>query len=423
MKLSGIAASMAVMLFASVASAQSTWPDDAVWGVDEQNQVFRWDLHHETFEQMPGAMKQVSVGNDGEVWGIDPADDVFRWTGSEWQRLGQQKLSQLSVRNGQEAWGVNAANDVFRWNGSSWEPQPFQLDFVAAGVDGTVWGIQEGALVELATRADPSVSIHPISSTPNHLTRIVVSGNSRPYHDAWAIDDNAQLFYRLPTVDERWEKVDGTYIDVGPSPRGNLWRLTSDGSVFFSVNPAANPDSVPRVIPMQPMDPSRHLKQIAVGSRYEIGLTTAERNQILDTHNRERRNYPGVGDLQWSYELERYAQEWAQRWADAGQSGHRSDTRDNPFKPGEWVGENMYYGGPGWGLTGVNAIEWFISEKQWYHHDDNTCSAPQGQACGHFTQVVWKNSQYVGCGEAIANNFKYYVCNYYPAGNNGQRPY
>jgi len=95
----------------------------------------------------------------------------------------------------------------------------------------------------------------------------------------------------------------------------------------------------------------------------------------------------------------------------------------NPFKPGEWVGENMYYGGPAWGLTGVNAIEWFISEKQWYHHDDNTCSAPQDQACGHFTQVVWKSSQYVGCGEAIANGLKYYVCNYYPAGNNGQRPY
>ena len=122
MKLYGIVASMAAMLCVATASAQST--SDAVWGVDEQNQVFRWNLQQEIFEQMPGAMKQVSVGNDGEVWGIDPADDVFRWTGSEWQRIGQQKLSQFSVRNGQEAW--SGVPTIGR-NGSTAKPHAVEI--------------------------------------------------------------------------------------------------------------------------------------------------------------------------------------------------------------------------------------------------------------------------------------------------------
>lgn len=46
------------------------------------------------------------------------------------------------------------------------------------------------------------------------------------------------------------------------------------------------------------------------------------------------------------------------------------------------------------------------------------------KVCGHYTQVVWKNSRYVGCGKAMAaNGTLYYVCNYYPAGNTGGRPY
>lgn len=34
-------------------------------------------------------------------------------------------------------------------------------------------------------------------------------------------------------------------------------------------------------------------------------------------------------------------------------------------------------------------------------------------ATGHFTQVVWKATKRLGCGQAG----KFVVCNYYPAGN------
>ena len=38
---------------------------------------------------------------------------------------------------------------------------------------------------------------------------------------------------------------------------------------------------------------------------------------------------------------------------------------------------------------------------------------------GHFTQVVWKGSEKLGCGVGCgSNNFCYVTCKYYPAGNN-----
>lgn len=75
-------------------------------------------------------------------------------------------------------------------------------------------------------------------------------------------------------------------------------------------------------------------------------------------------------------------------------------------------------------------MESWVAEKQWYHYDqddgrmDQPPGCTEGKDCGHFTAVIWKNTQYVGCGKARAvNNTLYFVCNYYPPGNTGQRPY
>ena len=420
MNIHGIIATMVAMLVATMASAQS--PTNAVWGVNDQNEVFRWQSDGGDFAPMPGRLKQVSVGTDGAVWGVGPADDVFRWTGSDWQQV-PGKLKQLSVRNAQEVWGVNAANDLFRWNGSAWEPiPPFKVAFVSAGVDGTVWGIgseETGAVMVSISAWLKDQTLIPMVSTGSHLNRIAVTDVNR----VWVIDDNAQLFRSTAGGETEWQHVEGEYLDVAEAANGDVWKVTRDGGVISPRQELVRYGSF-------------HLKQIAAGAAGAMapGLTV-DQQQILDTHNRERQNYPGVGALQWSPELERFAQEWAQAVARGEQSGHRPDRQNNPFKPGEWVGENMYVAWPSREVTGVNAVEWFISEKQWYHYDQDNgggslgeppgCTAPRDQACGHFTQVIWKKTQYVGCGTAIsADDKKWYVCNYYPAGNwNREKPY
>ncbi len=66
-----------------------------------------------------------------------------------------------------------------------------------------------------------------------------------------------------------------------------------------------------------------------------------------------------------------------------------------------------------------------MSEKQYYHHDTNSCDS--GRVCGHYTQVVWRNTTKVGCAVYTCAGLQYgatVVCNYGPGGNtSGRRPY
>ena len=60
------------------------------------------------------------------------------------------------------------------------------------------------------------------------------------------------------------------------------------------------------------------------------------------------------------------------------------------------------------------------STDDWYGevqaYDFSTGDSPTGQTIGHFTQVVWQDTQLVGCGKAYGDSNKYsvVVCRYYP---------
>ena len=423
------------MLFAPPVLAQS--PNNAVWGVNDQNEVFRWNPASKQFEQVPGSLKQVSVGTDGAVWGVDPNDNVLRWIGSQWQPVQGTKLKQLSVRNAQEVWGVNAADDLFRWNGSAWEqPIPSKLSHVSVGADGTLWGI--GSATGGVYRRDGSAwTLIPALPQPNRsLLRILVINAQRVY----GIDNRGDVWEWTGTGwgGTRWGQA-ANQRDVAEATDGELWLVVETGSIYFTKDQGR---SWERMLPF-----NLSLKQIAVGSASQpppAGLT-AEQQQMLDAHNRERPNYPGVGALQWAPELAQWAQEWADGRAKEGNINHRQDRQNNPFRPGEYVGENIFSSG-NTAATGADAVQWWIGEKEWYHHDQDdgmagynnqppgcvivrdspACRARQGYCfCGHFTQVIWKNTQYVGCGKATAaNGWVYFICNYYPAGNwRGEKPY
>ncbi|XP_074644224.1 uncharacterized protein LOC141901047 [Tubulanus polymorphus] len=71
-----------------------------------------------------------------------------------------------------------------------------------------------------------------------------------------------------------------------------------------------------------------------------------------------------------------------------------------------------------------------MAEKDWYKYKDNSCSAPVGKSCGHFTQVIWKDTTRVGCFNKVCDTSdptrkaNYVVCNYETPGNMpNQKPY
>jgi len=139
----------------------------------------------------------------------------------------------------------------------------------------------------------------------------------------------------------------------------------------------------------------------------------------------------GSQPLGWNNELATVAQQWADQLATTGgcRLAHRTDL--DTVIPGSTLGENLYIKGASPNapiVTPKEAVDSWGSEIQFYDAATHTCNAPAGESCGHYTQVVWKDTTEVGCGTATCASGDFqnviWVCNYRPAGNvAGQTPF
>ncbi|XP_071500169.1 peptidase inhibitor R3HDML-like [Diadema antillarum] len=156
------------------------------------------------------------------------------------------------------------------------------------------------------------------------------------------------------------------------------------------------------------------------------GLSEQDQQTILATHNGHRGDVsPSAANmvpLRWDAELAASAQ----AWADQCTFSH-DDSSDRRTDEWWWVGQNIAYG---FGYSMTSYIDSWNDEKVDYDYASNTCAS--GAVCGHYTQVVWADSTFIGCGWAtcpynykgVTYPFDYLVCNYGPGGNfNGNKPY
>jgi pathogenesis-related protein 1 len=134
--------------------------------------------------------------------------------------------------------------------------------------------------------------------------------------------------------------------------------------------------------------------------------------QMLDAHNAVRAQV-GIPPLMWSGQLAAYAQEWADYLAFQPTIFHRPNNigyGENIFGSSQ-IGSARF--SPGYVIN-----DW-VSERRYYDPMTNYCS----DICGHYTQVVWSNTRFVGCGISTARG-EIIVCNYYLPGNYvGKRPF
>ncbi|KAL3623875.1 hypothetical protein CASFOL_032691 [Castilleja foliolosa] len=137
--------------------------------------------------------------------------------------------------------------------------------------------------------------------------------------------------------------------------------------------------------------------------------------QFLYNHNlvRARKMEP---PLTWDPQLANYANWWAQQRRQDCQLEHSFN--DGDFK----LGENIFWGG-GAAWTPVDAVNDWADEEKYYSYESNSCA--EGQMCGHYTQIVWKATQRIGCARVVCDDGDLFMtCNYYPPGNYvGERPY
>ena len=150
---------------------------------------------------------------------------------------------------------------------------------------------------------------------------------------------------------------------------------------------------------------------------------------MVEEHNKVREKVGSPG-LVWSNELEQYAQQWANHLA--GDKRCAMQHRPNSGEHKQRYGENLYWASPiRWSsgtrgeqqVTPAQVVQSWAGEEADYFYSTNSCKS--GKVCGHFTQVVWKQTRSVGCGRAVCPDKSHiWVCNYDPPGNLlGQKPY
>lgn len=140
---------------------------------------------------------------------------------------------------------------------------------------------------------------------------------------------------------------------------------------------------------------------------------------MTEAHNTARADVkppanPAIPPLTWSSTVAGVAQSWA--------DGCKFQHSGGPY------GENIY------ATTGsaqpAEVVAAWVEEDANYDYATNTCSS--GKVCGHYTQVVWRDSERLGCGVADCTQnsplgggaWQLWVCNYDPPGNfDGEKPY
>ncbi len=152
--------------------------------------------------------------------------------------------------------------------------------------------------------------------------------------------------------------------------------------------------------------------EAAAGEFPSVAGITAEHNRLRAQEN------AGLPDLKWDAKVAAYSKSKMEYLA---KNGCTLDHGAGPNNPG--YGENLFMGG-GTSWTGADAVNGWYEEKSDYSLSDNSCGG--GKVCGHYTQVVWKNSTGLGCYRAVCPNDEGVIigCNYNPPGNYvGEKPY
>jgi len=165
-------------------------------------------------------------------------------------------------------------------------------------------------------------------------------------------------------------------------------------------------------------------------------FTEAGKKMILDKHNELRRKVAkgeestakkqpkasNMREMVWNDELAAVAQ----RWADQCTFGHDGNRKK---LDGTYVGQNAYMSGSSkesdlatiMGKMDKPTLAWYDEVSKYSFDPANIKPFTFGYDTGHYTQVVWAESEELGCGQVMYTDAPWYrnlvVCNYGPGGN------
>lgn len=139
-------------------------------------------------------------------------------------------------------------------------------------------------------------------------------------------------------------------------------------------------------------------------------------DSILQAHNNYRIALKEPS-LVWSADLAKDALAWAQHLAAINKMDHDMSARGRE-------GENLFVGTAN-SYSYSDMVGMWGNEKRSFKYDVfPNCTVNRAEVVGHYTQIVWKNTQFVGCALASNGETDFLVCRYATPGNVvGEKPY
>lgn len=140
--------------------------------------------------------------------------------------------------------------------------------------------------------------------------------------------------------------------------------------------------------------------------------------RLLAAHNRERSTL-GIAPLAWDATLAADAREFGAELAATNSFGHSEEDPDNP------VGENLFAGTTGYYAPEAMVGAW-VEEKKNYKSGIFPSNSRTGslEDVGHYTQLMWRDTNAVGCAVVAGEDMEFLVCRYTQVGNvEGERPF
>ena len=140
-------------------------------------------------------------------------------------------------------------------------------------------------------------------------------------------------------------------------------------------------------------------------SGYNVNDFSDYQQKSLISHNKFRKEHH-VPELQLNKELCEISKKYAEHLA-------KNDLFEHSWArfKGAPMGENLFMA-HGFKPPAEDAVKDWYSEIKFYNFKKGT-----GNGIGHFTQVVWKDTKYMGVYMAQKGKDYYVVANYFPAGN------
>jgi len=201
-----------------------------------------------------------------------------------------------------------------------------------------------------------------------------------------------------------------------PEPTDSSTDSSTDSTTDTTTEPtdSSTDSETPDPVIVEPPEPGIIINE-TVDSSVDFSEESLEFSGILEAHNALRREV-GLSDLGWSSEIEQVAQNWANVLKDQG-----CEIDHNPERYTLDFGENIIWFS-GFSLTPQEVVDVWSAEKEDFDPLTGLC-APD-KTCGHYTQIVWRDTIALGCGKAECGFAEIWVCNYSPAGNvSGEKPF